>query len=175
VSDDERQPADGRRVCAYCGTPFWPLRPAAKYCTSLCRRTARDERTRAARRARASDEPRRLTTEERRERFHTARNRGGRCAACSRVLGADETVYIEQFVIGPVGGRGGTAYGPVGVECTSPDFLYETQGQEPERCAGCGRGVYYRTVDVRRHRALCSRWCGPRADAAKRAAPAEEV
>jgi hypothetical protein len=52
MSDDEQQPSDGQRLCAYCGTPFWPLRPAAKYCTSLCRGTARDERGRAARRKR---------------------------------------------------------------------------------------------------------------------------
>ncbi len=50
-----------------------------------------------------SDDVRRLTTEEQRERLHLARQRGGLCAACGRVLSDGEPVYVERFVIGPSG------------------------------------------------------------------------
>jgi hypothetical protein len=107
-----------------------------------------------------SDDVRRVTTEAQRERFHLARRRGGQCVACGRALSADETVYIERFEVGPVAGRGTTALAAVGVECASPGFVDEMQGREPERCAGCGRGVYYRRPSTRRRQALCSRACG---------------
>jgi hypothetical protein len=110
-----------------------------------------------------SHDLRRLTTEEQRERFHMARRQGGQCVACGRALGADETVYIERFE-----GLGSWATAPVGVECASPGFIDEREGQAPERCAGCGRGVYYRASNVRRRQALCSRACGARAQATKR-------
>jgi hypothetical protein len=110
-----------------------------------------------------SDDLRRLTTEEQREQLFTARRRGGMCAACGRVLSADEPAYIERFVVG-----GTWAAAPVGVECASPELLQQVAGQEPERCAGCGRGVYYRMASSRRRQALCSRACGVRVQAAKR-------
>jgi hypothetical protein len=109
-----------------------------------------------------------LTTEEQRERFHLARKRGGRCGACGRPLDPDEAVYIERFEVGPLIGRRVSATAPVGAECASRGFLEEMEGQNPERCAGCGRGVYYRTASSRRRQALCSRDCGTRAQAAKR-------
>jgi hypothetical protein len=120
-----------------------------------------------------SDHVRRLTTEEQRERFHTARRRGGLCAACGRPLRDGEPVYIERFMTG-VARRArptGVAHpvyvlGPVGVECASPDFLYEMLGRAPERCAWCERGVYYRATDPRRRRVLCSRGCASRANPA---------
>ena len=110
-----------------------------------------------------SNEVRRLMTEEQRQRLFLARRRGGLCAACGRVLSDKEAVYIEQFR----DDRGILVTAPVGVECASPAFLDDTQGQEPERCAGCGRGVYYRVANTRRARALCSRYCAARI-AAKR-------
>ncbi len=115
-----------------------------------------------------SDDLRRLTTEEQREQFHMARRRGGRCVACDRALDPNETVYIEQFEIGPESGLGVVARAAVGVECASPEFVEEMEGQEPERCAGCGRGVYYRASSIRRRQALCSRACSARAQATKR-------
>jgi hypothetical protein len=115
-----------------------------------------------------SDDVRRITTEEQRERFYLARKQGGQCVACSRALGADETVYVERFEAGPLAGRLVYATAPVGAECVSPWFLDEMEGQEPERCAGCGRGVYYRRPSARRHQALCSRVCGAKVQAAKR-------
>ena len=115
-----------------------------------------------------SDALRQLTTEEQRERFHMARRRGGQCVGCGRALGANETVYIERFEIGPTAGYGVIARAAVGVECASSAFVDEMEGQVPERCAGCGRGVYYRASRVRRRQALCSRACSARALATKR-------
>jgi hypothetical protein len=53
---------------------------------------------------RMSDDPRRLTTEEQRERLYAARYRGSMCAACGRTLDPGEPVYWEQFTVGRVGG-----------------------------------------------------------------------
>ena len=114
-----------------------------------------------------SDDVLRLTTEAQRERFHLARRQGGQCVACGRVLSPGETVYIERFDMGPLTRRGVTATAPVGVECVSRGFLEEMEGQQPERCAGCGRGVYYRRPSTRRQQALCSRACGATVQAAR--------
>jgi hypothetical protein len=123
-----------------------------------------------------SDEQLSVTTEEQRERLHAARNRGGMCAACGRALDDHETVYIERFTVdtrkSPARrgtGRGSVAHAPVGSECASPDLLRQTEGQEPERCAGCGRPLFYREAYPGRHRALCSRPCAGRASMAARA------
>src|SRR5438046_2087419 len=110
-----------------------------------------------------SDNLRRLTTEEQRERLYLARRRGGMWAACGRVIGGDETVYVEHFRIGPEGSLGVIVWAAVGAECVSPSFLDDTREREPERCAGCGRGMYYRVPNTRRRRALCSRYCAGRA------------
>jgi hypothetical protein len=111
---------------------------------------------------------RELTTEEQRERFYLARKQGGQCVACGRTLGVAETVYTERFEIGPAAGYGNIARAAVGVECASLGYVDEMEGHEPERCAGCGRGVYYQVASTRRQQALCSRACGARAQAAKR-------
>ena len=123
-----------------------------------------------------SDERLSVTTEEQRERLHAARNGGGICAACGRALDDQETVYIERFTVDTRKfvarrgtGRGSQASAPVGIECASPDFLLQTAGQEPERCAGCGRPVFYRAARSRRRRALCSKRCAGRANLAARA------
>ena len=105
---------------------------------------------------------RQLLTEDERERFHLARNRGGQCAACGRLLDDREPVYIDQFR-----DHSRVVIGPVGAECASEAFLDAMRGREPEQCAGCGRGVYYRTAKSSRHWVLCSRWCRPRAHAAR--------
>jgi hypothetical protein len=124
-----------------------------------------------------SDDPRRLTTFEQRDRLQTARKRGGLCAVCGRSLGDGKPVYWEQLVVDierSVEGRTSrywtTLKAPVGRECASPEILEETKGQEPERCAGCGRPVYYRPNRPNRRRALCSKYCGPRASRAARSA-----
>jgi hypothetical protein len=114
-----------------------------------------------------SDEVRRLTTDEQRERFHRARRTGGLCAACGRSLGDDETVFVEPLLIGPADGPATRSYGAVGIECASSELRYDVQGREPERCAGCGRGVYYRVASARRQWVSCSRRCANRAGVAR--------
>ena len=117
----------------------------------------------------ASANPRNLTADWQRERLHLARRRGGLCAGCGRTLSNGETIYIEQFV----DDRGIKVTAPVGVECTSEKLLDDTQGQEPEHCAWCGRGVFYRAGHWKRQQALCSRACAARVDAAKNRKKAE--
>ena len=122
---------------------------------------------------------RRLTTDEQRERFYAAKDRGGLCAACGRPLGADEPVYIERVVVdrkllAAPGARWShrSAYrdAPLGEECASPEFLARTQGQTPEPCEHCGRPVYYDVARARRLRTLCSMRCTDRVSSAGRAA-----
>jgi hypothetical protein len=122
-----------------------------------------------------SDDPRRLTTEEQRERLHRGRRAGGMCGVCGRTLGDVEPVYWERFVIDldwsaerDLGRYVTTLEAPVGVECASPDFLKETEGREPGRCADCGRGVFYRVPRSIRRRVACSWLCRDRAGAAER-------
>jgi hypothetical protein len=119
------------------------------------------------------NDPRRLTTDERRERFAVAHERGGLCAACGRSLDEGEPVYVGPLVIDiarPVGERVGgyraTMVAPVGVECASPALLAQAEGREPGQCAGCSRPVYYAANRPGRHVASCSRYCRNRAAAA---------
>ena len=109
-----------------------------------------------------NDEVRRLETEEQTERFYRARRRGGECTACGRELTDSETVYIERFT--DVRGRWvNRPRGPVGAECASDELRHAAASREPERCAGCGRPVYYRVESTRRKQALCSQICRNRA------------
>jgi hypothetical protein len=111
-----------------------------------------------------------------RELLGRARRRGGLCGACGRALGNDEAIYIEKVIVGP--GRGGSAWvshrvaavAPVGAECVSPAFMQQTGGVEAERCVGCNRPVYYRSVRPNRRRVVCSIRCANRVDATRRAA-----
>ena len=104
------------------------------------------------------------------ELMHATRRHGGRCAWCGRGLDDGELVYVDAFKIGerrlrrdgPAIHRT-AAHAPVGAECASPELLDETAGQAPETCAGCGRGVYYRSSRGDRRRAVCSRRCLGRA------------
>jgi hypothetical protein len=127
-----------------------------------------------------SDERLRIMTDEQRARLHAARRWGTVCAACGRPLGGGETVYLERFQFGMRRLHGSGAMirmsavsAPVGSECASPEFLEQTAGTEPERCAGCARGVYYRRQRSTRRRALCSRRCSSRAAFARQAARAK--
>ena len=112
-----------------------------------------------------SDGRLRIETEEDRERLFSARRRGEICGACARPLGPEETVYLERFRTGS-----SALAGPVGRECASRAMLERTAGTEPERCAGCGRGVYYRPGLRERIQARCSRRCAERAVYARRRA-----
>jgi hypothetical protein len=107
----------------------------------------------------------RITTEDDRDRLHAARREARICAACGRRLRAGETVYRERFTV-----AGSSLSGPVGRECASPEMLARTEGTEPGRCAGCGRGVYHHPDKRRRGQAVCSRLCAGRVAAAKQRA-----
>ena len=102
----------------------------------------------------------RVLSEAERARALEARRRGGLCAGCGRRLAPDEPVWLAWFAVGvPYGGQT-RWWMPVGAECASAAFRAATDGAAPERCAGCGRGVYYeRGMTGRRRRALCSRAC----------------
>ena len=119
-----------------------------------------------------SDDPRRLTTDLERERLHAAKERGGLCVACGRVLDDGEPVYIERVMVdrkslaapGVAWSRGAVYRdAQLGAECVSPGFLARTSGREPERCEHCGRPIYYAVQRAGRRRALCSKRCFHRA------------
>ena len=114
-----------------------------------------------------TDDARRPLTEEERARIHAARNRGGMCALCGRALVEGETIWMERLAVRDE--YGGTTYWrvPVGAECIAPETLRATCSTEPERCAGCGRGVYYQAEHPRRRLVLCSKRCAGRYRAAR--------
>ena len=127
-----------------------------------------------------SDDMRRLTTDEQRARLYAARNSGGLCTACGRLLDDGEPVYIEYVAIDrkPLAAAGAqwrqtTAYRdvPLGAECASPGFLARMVGQGPERCEHCGRPVYYDAEREGRYRVACSKRCSTRARRAARGRP----
>ena len=107
-----------------------------------------------------TDEARRPMTAEERARIHAARSRGGLCAACGRELVDGETVWIERLMVRGEYGDVSYWHVPVGAECIAAETVSATCKLEPERCVGCGRGVYYRASSGRRRRTLCSRACG---------------
>ena len=104
----------------------------------------------------------RIETEEDRDRLHAARHDAGMCAACGRPLRAGETVYIERFVV-----VRSYLHAPVGRECASPELLARAAGTGPERCGGCGRGIYYGAERTTRRQAACCRVCRGRMATAK--------
>jgi hypothetical protein len=118
-----------------------------------------------------SDDPRRLTTEEQRERLYAARYRGGMCAVCGRTLDDGEPVFWERFPVGRVGGITSHPLAPVGSECASPRLREQKEGEEPEPCVSCGRPVYYARPSVHRTEAVCSGRCRGRASFTRRSAP----
>ncbi len=115
---------------------------------------------------------RHLTTDEQRERFAAARDRGGLCAACGRTLGSDEAVYIERVVLERKSLAGDGAGwkrpmtlrdAPLGEECVSRGFLALARERPPERCEGCERPVYYAAERAGRRWVVCSKRCLGRA------------
>ena len=111
-----------------------------------------------------TDDVRRVLTDEGRARIQAAKVRGGTCALCGRALAEGETVWIERLGVGPAyNGRGAIYWrAPVCGACASPASRAETEGTEPERCAGCGRPIYYGATARGRRVALCSKRCGSR-------------
>jgi hypothetical protein len=108
-----------------------------------------------------SDDDRRPLSEEERARLHEARYRGGLCAACGRALAEGEAVWFERFAAPGVYGQVWPWWAPVGEECAAPETLRAAQGVEPERCLGCGRGMY-RSPSGRAGLPFCSRRCSRR-------------
>jgi hypothetical protein len=119
-----------------------------------------------------SSEPRRLTTEEHRERLYAARYRGGLCALCGRTLDEGEPVYWERFAIGKDGGVISRPQAPVASECASQWLVDEKRDEAPEPCAGCDRPVFYAQPSPARRRAVCSTSCYMRVH---RAVPPQHV
>ena len=108
-----------------------------------------------------SDERRRRTEEEREAAIFEAKKEGGICAACGRVLAADEPVWRERLA----SRRGWSAYfrpasrrALVGRECAAPETVEESEGREPVACRGCGRGLHYPVARSRRA-TVCSTRC----------------
>ena len=114
-----------------------------------------------------TDEARRVLTEEERARIQEAKWNGRLCALCGRALAEGEMFWLEWITIH--GGHGDVSRwrAPVGAKCASPAFRTATEGEQPERCAGCGRGVYYQTSHPRRHVAACSKRCASRYQATR--------
>jgi hypothetical protein len=113
----------------------------------------------------AGGEPERATADRGRA-FRAARTRGGLCAGCGRTLAEGEPVWLEHRRVPD--DPEAVLRAPVGRECAAPAFLARTEGQDAERCASCGRGVYYDSANAGRGRALCSKRCGNRVVTARR-------
>jgi hypothetical protein len=118
-----------------------------------------------------SDDPRRVETQAALDRLHLARRRGGLCASCGVALAPEDPVYrevvavdIDRSALG-LGHYTAVFEASVGAECASPEFLGEARERPPERCDGCGRGVYYQVPRRGRRRAACCRNCRNRASA----------
>ena len=109
-----------------------------------------------------TDDARRPMTEEGLARIQAARRDGRSCALCGRGLAEGETVWMERVVVALSGWRLRSYRAPVGAGCASPELVRATEGAAPERCAGCGRGVHYRSGAHSRRVALCSKRCSSR-------------
>ena len=108
-----------------------------------------------------SDERRRPTEEERDATIFAAKKEGGICAACGRVLSADEPVWQRRLEVRRDWGSYFSEthrWAFVGRECAAPDALEESDGREPIACEGCGRGMHY-PVARRLRATVCSHRC----------------
>ncbi len=109
-----------------------------------------------------SDERRRPTEEEPDAIIIEAQREGGICAACGRVLAADEPVWRERMASRAAwSSYFGTArrWALVGRECATPEILEANEGQEPVACLGCGRGIHYAGALASRRSTVCSGRC----------------
>ena len=108
------------------------------------------------------DERRVPNHEEREAAIFEAKKEGGICAACGRVLAADEPVWRERLA----SRRGWSVYfrpayrrAFVGRECATPETVEANEGQEPVACLGCGRGIHYAGAPASRRSTVCSVRC----------------
>jgi hypothetical protein len=100
--------------------------------------------------------------ERRRALIHVARRDGRLCAGCGRALADDEPVWWARFALWGAYGWVSHRWAPVGRECARPEALRATADQEPARCAGCGRRVYYQALHALRRVPACSKRCAGR-------------
>jgi len=100
--------------------------------------------------------------ERRRALLHAARRDGGLCAGCGRALADGEPVWWARLALRGAYGWISHRWGPAGRECAPPETLRATDGREPARCVGCGRGVYYESAPPPRRAPTCSKRCAGR-------------
>ena len=91
------------------------------------------------------DDSRPMTDDERNAAIFAAKKEGGICAACGRVLSADEPVWRRRL-------ESRAGWGPhfepayrwvfVGRECATSEAVEASEGRAPVACAGCGRGLH---------------------------------
>jgi hypothetical protein len=109
-------------------------------------------------------ERRQLTTDDQRQWLFRAKEYGGLCAACGRVLLSTEAVYVEQVDVelkyaSAEFRRITTRNANLGQECASATFLAQASLLSVDPCEGCGRPVFYEVDRARRTRTYCSRRC----------------
>jgi transposase-like protein len=109
---------------------------------------------------------RRVETREQLDRLLRSKAVGGLCGWCGRDLDDGETAYVDAFTVEPILRRGPVPgqvprylRAPVGSECAAPDLPAAVEGQQPDPCVSCGRGVAYLQPFARRERTTCSRRC----------------
>jgi len=95
------------------------------------------------------------------ERLLEAKHDGGLCAACGRMLDADEPVWNRRLQIRrtwDVYFAETVRWGLVDRECATPEVLEASEGRETVACKGCGRAMHYTPAQMRRA-AVCSARC----------------
>ncbi len=107
------------------------------------------------------DERRRPTDDERDATIIEAQREGGICAACVRVLSADE--FVWRLRVASRLGWGSHFQATyrwvfVGRECAPPEAVEASDGATPVACAGCGRGLHV-AVGPGRAVTACSTRC----------------
>ena len=110
-----------------------------------------------------TDDAPRVLTEEGRARIRAAARRGGLCAGCGRTLADDEPVWWVRFALRSAYDRPAYLWAPAGRECAPSALLRATEADEPRRCLGCDRGIYYGPRPRPRGLVCCSRRCRDRA------------
>ena len=107
------------------------------------------------------DERRVPNHEEREAPIFEPKKEGGICAACGRVLSADEPVWRRRMAsrLG-WGSHFSQTYRWVfvGRECAPPEAVEASDGATPVACGGCGRGLHV-AVAPGRGATACSTRC----------------
>jgi len=109
-----------------------------------------------------SDERRRPTDAGRDGAIAEVEQEGVRCAWCLKRLSEVEPMWHRRLVTR----ERWRAYfhltdcwAFVCCGCATPEMLRESQGQVPEACTGCGRGIYHAGILASGRGTVCSRAC----------------